>query len=505
MPKSDGSSRRNFVKASVSAALAGALPGTLSASNGKTPNAGNTSPKKLPCVRVHRDGHFLEGDDGSPFFWLCDTAWQLIQDCTRDECSYYLQARAQQGFKVIMTVVLAENGGIKRPSALGLVPFTDADPRRPNEAYFARVVEIADEAAALGLYVALVVAWGDKLTAPWGDGPRLFRNDNLSDARDYARYLASRLKDRSNVLWILGGDRPPKIAAAQAAGQNRPAEDWTPIWRAMAAGLKEGGEGTPTIVYHPAGGQSSSTYLHQEAWLSMNGMQSGHGDGHDVPVWKMIAHDYDLAPPKPTLDLEPNYEDHPVNPWPRWDPATGYFRDHDVRKQVYRSVFAGGCGVSYGHHAVWQFASKRREVINHADRDWIDALYRPAGRQMGFLRKLMESRPYFGRIPDQGLIVSDAGEGATHLQATRDRDGSYAFVYFPTSDLRATVDVGRLSAKRLRAWWFDPRTGIATPMDPPLPGNAVEFRSPSYGPDWVLVIEDADAGFALPASSRPGG
>ena len=40
----------------------------------------------------------------------------------------------------------------------------------------------------------------------------------------------------------------------------------------------------------------------------MNGMQSGHGGGHDVPVWEMIAHDYSMSPAKPTLDLEPNYE-----------------------------------------------------------------------------------------------------------------------------------------------------------------------------------------------------
>lgn len=31
------------------------------------------------------------------------------------------------------------------------------------------------------LYVALVPTWGDKLTAPWGAGPRLFRSDNLGE------------------------------------------------------------------------------------------------------------------------------------------------------------------------------------------------------------------------------------------------------------------------------------------------------------------------------------
>jgi len=28
--------------------------------------------------------------------------------------------------------------------------------------------------------------------------------------------------------------------------------------------------------------------------------------------------------------------------------------------------------------------------------------------------------------------------------------------------------------------------------------NAQEFRSPSYGPDWVLVVEDVNAGYGPP-------
>ena len=128
---------------------------------------------------------------------------------------------------------------------------------------------IVDEAAADGLYVALVPTWGDKLTAPWGDGPRLFRLDNLKDAHGYARYLAQRLKWRTNLMWILGGDRPPRARG----------EDWTPIWREMASGLAEGIGKRPLILYHPQGGADSSLYLEDEPWLSVNGMQSGHGAG----------------------------------------------------------------------------------------------------------------------------------------------------------------------------------------------------------------------------------
>lgn len=479
---------------------------------GEKAPAERTSLYTLPAIQVHKSGHYLQTEDGRPFFWLGDTAWQLIHATSSEECSYYLHARAAQGFTVIQTVVLSEFDGILKPSALGLVPFNDGDPARPNDPYFDRVAEIVDEAASLGLYVALVATWGDKLTAPWGKGPRLFRNDNLPVARNYAAYLARKLKMRTNVIWILGGDRPPRLAgldneylASIAKQTGFPSDqDWTPIWRSFAEGLAEGGGTAPLIAYHPQGGVSSSQYLHNESWLSINGMQSGHGSGHDVPVWSWVAHDYGLSPAKPTLDLEPNYEDHPYNPWPRWDASTGFFRDHDVRKQVYRSVFAGACGVTYGHNSIWGFIGSRNDPINYVDRDWVDGLYRPGGRHMTFLRQLIESRPFFARIPDQSLIAGDPGSGAEHMQATRDLEGTYAFVYVPDNDRDFTVDLSALRSAEVQAWWYDPRTGVGRLIGR-LPGKSKrEFRTPPYGPDWVLVIDAADANYAPPGLRSPG-
>ncbi len=474
-------------------------------------NASAASPAPLPAVRVHAAGHYLETADGRPFFWLGDTAWALIHATTRAECSHYLKTRARQGFTVVQAVVLAEGNGVLGRSALGELPFVDADPARPNDAYFARVAEIVDEAAELGLYVALLPTWGDKLTAPWGDGPRLFRTDNLPVARAYARYLGARLCGRTNIVWMLGGDRPAWVDGANAAAwpHNQSlatgfaaGHDWRPIWREMAAGLAEGAGTTPVCLYHPQGGDwTTSQMLPDEPWLSIHGMQSGHGGGHDQPVWEWVERDSGLRPAKPTLDLEPNYEDHPVSPWPRWDPANGYFRDHDVRKQCYRSVFAGACGVTYGHHAVWGFVGDRNPVINHADRDWVDALERPGARHMLFLRQLMESRPQLGRVPDQSLIVGDAGSGGTHARATRDAAATYTFVYFPLNDLAFTLDLAAFRGKTLRAWWYDPRTGFARPIDTTPAADRRTFRSPLQGPDWVLVLDDAAAGYGPPGTA----
>lgn len=231
-------------------------------------------------------------------------------------------------------------------------------------------------------------------------------------------------------------------------------------------------------------------------WLDINGMQSGHGSGHDVPVWTWIARDFSITPPKPTIDLEPNYEDHPVSPWPRWDPSFGYFTDYDVRKQIYRSVFAGGAGVTYGHHSVWGFVGPRNDVINHAKMDWITALQQPAARQVHFLKDLILSRPSLDRVEDLKLIATGQGDGGERMESTG--DGTYGFIYFPTNDHKAAIDLGRLRAKTVRAWWYDPRTGVGSLIGDLEATGTHEFTSPPQGPDWVLVLDDASKGYAPP-------
>jgi len=459
----------------------------------------------LPRIQVsHQNPHLLATTAGAPFFWLGDTAWELIHTLDRDDIDYYLTTRARQGYTVIQTVALAELDGITQPTPEGLLPFDQQDPSLPNAAYFDKVAAVVERARDLGLYVALLPSWGDKVTAPWGAGPRLFTIEHPEVARAYGLYLGRRLRSYPNIIWMMGGDRPTQVTAqsgeyarktAMQAGFSLPV-DWTPIWTAMVEGIREGYGKSALFSYHPMGGPDGTALdMRDVPWLAINGRQSGHGGGYDVPVWDQIARDYLLN--KPALDLEPNYEDHPYNPWPEWDPSTGYFEDYDVRKQVYRSVFAGAAGVTYGHHSVWQFAGPGRPGINHARLDWRAALHRPGGRQVQFLRWLIESRPMLERIPDDTLIVEGQGIGGAHLVATRARDGSYAFVYFPQSSQSATLDLKSLGGG-LTAWWFDPRTGIARKFALDATDARARVRSPPNGPDWVLVLDDARRRFAPP-------
>jgi hypothetical protein len=199
----------------------------------------------------------------------------------------------------------------------------------------------------------------------------------------------------------------------------------------MAEGVKAGDGGRNLVTFHPHGGQTSAQDFHEAPWLDFNMLQSGHG-GPDLPNYDMIARDYALSPPKPCLDAEPRYEDHPVGT-AKWDPDAEptWFNDFDVRKAAYWALFAGACGHTYGCHDIWQMWEPKREVINRARTPWYEAIHLPGAAQMQHVRALLESRPFLSRVPDQDIIVSDVGTGGEHIQATRDAQGRYALIYIP--------------------------------------------------------------------------
>lgn len=442
--------------------------------------------QKHGMVQVSPDGRYLQHEDGKPFFWLGDTGWELFHRLNRDEISNYLHNRHQKGFNIIQAVVLAEFDGLRKPNRYGEVPFQNLNPDQPNEAYFELVDWTMKEAERENLVVGLLPTWGDKVTKLWGEGPVVF---NIDNAYRYGKFLGNRYAQTKNIIWILGGDRP----------STNDSQDWRPVWRSMARGILEATRNKALITYHTWGGpKSTSQEIHQEPWLHINMMQSGHGGGHDVPVWDWITRDRALQPAKPTLDSEPNYEDHPVNPWPKWDSASGYFRDYDVRKQCYRSVFAGACGVTYGHHAIWQFWSAREEKINHADRYWPEAMDRPGAAQVGHLRKLIESRDPLHRLPDQSIIVEGQGEKGLYATAFRDEKGRYGMIYIPFGK-KIIINTSFIVDREFTAWWFNPRNGTTQKAGEFVSGKtALQTPTLGEGQDWVLVIDGKTQKFPIP-------
>jgi hypothetical protein len=432
-------------------------------------------------LRVSKDGRRLTLEDGQPFFWLGDTAWELFHKLTMEEAEHYLATRARQRFNVVQAVALAELDGLATPNAYGKRPLAKSaagefDPALPltedgEYDYWDHVDAVIDCAGRYGIYVALLPTWGDKVNLMWGKGPVVFDETN---AAAFGEWLGRRYRSHSNIVWVLGGDRPLTEFGHFA------------VTRALAAGIRGGGA-DQLMTFHPMGGQSSSGHVHKESWLDFNMIQSSHGDGAQRNYEK-VRHDYELAPVKPTMDAEPCYEDHPIG----FNAENGYFDQADVRKAAYYAAFSGACGHTYGHHSVWcmspgQFSSLSfNEPGGYIICDWKDALERPGANQMRFIRELMESRRTDELAPDQGLLA-DNYAGANYIAAARGRD--FAFYYTPNG-LAVHARLGVLPGKLISVSWYDPRSGQSREAGTlPNEGTArVMPPSSGRGEDWILVL-----------------
>jgi hypothetical protein len=130
---------------------------------------------------------------------------------------------------------------------------------------------------------------------------------------------------------------------------------------------------------------------------------------------------------------------------------------------------------------------------------WNQAILRPGAAQMQYVRSLVESRPYLSRVPDQSLVV-DALTGLDHITATRG-DG-YAFIY-SAMGRKFTANLSKVGGSKIKASWYNPRTGTVQDAGTFDGSGARDFSCPSegFGSDWVLVLDDAGRNFPAPGAA----
>jgi len=433
-------------------------------------------------LRVCENRRYLEHEDGTPFFYLGDTAWELFHRLNREQVDQYLKNRAAKGFTVIQAVVLAELDGLDAPNPYGHTPLVDNDPTRPSEPYFRHVDYVVARARELNLVIGMLPTWGSR----WKTGSGIFTPEN---AKTYGCFLGARYRDEP-VIWILGGDHNPDNERERA------------IIEAMAAGLEEGDGGNHLMTYHPRGPGLSSDYFHDADWLDFNMFQSSHAArDHDNGVF--AEHDYGLKPAKPTLDGEPRYEMLAVGFYLANAARNVRFDDYDVRQAAYWSLLAGACGHTYGHSSIWQMWQPGRKPVLWASVPWYESLDHPGAFQMGHVRKLFESRPFQKLVPDRSIIVNGPDSGPAKIRAARATDGSFAFVYSPRGE-PFMVRVNCIASPRIRATWFDPRYGVTEPIHTTDTPGFQTFVPPTRGRgcDWLLVLDDAGAGFPPPGQLK---
>ncbi len=440
--------------------------------------------KPLPALQVSANGRFFQTSQGKPFFWLGDTGWLLFVKCNREETVQYLQTRKEQGYNVVQVMVLHDLSGAKNVYGdSALVNQNVADPVVTKGDGFSDSVAydfwdhvdfVIDEAAKRGIYMALVPVWGSNVKAG---------KVSVKQAEAYAKFLANRYKTKSNIIWLNGGD----IKGV----------DGLDVWKAIGNTLRKY-DTKHLITFHPRGRNSSSAWFHKENWMDFNMFQSGHRTyaqdtssnetlhyGEDN--WRYVNNDYNLKPVKPTLDGEPSYENIPHglhdSTLPRW-------KDADLRRYAYWSVFAGGAGFTYGENSIMQFHTSGDKDANYgANKNWKETIYAPGAAQMQHLKKLMLSKNYFSRTPAQEIIADNDEDKYNYILATKGKN--YAMVYTYTGK-SFKVDLSKLKFKVSKLSWFNPSDGTIVNSRGITEKGIIEFDPPGEqknGNDWVLIVE----------------
>lgn len=414
-------------------------------------------------LEISLDNLRIQKANGSDWFWLGDTGWSLFQELNREDADYYFSTRASQGFTVIQAVVIMGwSRGWNEANAYGHRPFHYGDASKPNEKFWQHTDWLIKKASEYGLYLALLPSWGSY----WGEQATI----------EYAQWITNRYRDYNNIIWVNGGDR--KVG------------DDHNLFNQLGHVFDTDRDALTT--FHPCGSDASSEHFHHEKWLDFNMQQSSHGK-RDIRADNQVDADLAIKPTKPTLNGEPNYEDHCVD----WKPdcSKGIFNAHDVRQLAYWTVFAGATGVTYGHVHVWDFYNGGNKEDGY--QDWKIELKDSGAVQMGYLANLIMSRPHSDRGPAQ-YILTDESPGGIKQRAIM--GNGYVFVY-TSQGYKVDVKLDELPWDQSQAWWFNPRYGKATRIEEIPDSDHHIFDPPANSGednDWVLVIDDADKAYIEP-------
>lgn len=425
------------------------------------------------ALRVSENHRYLQNGD-RPFFYLADTAWLLCQKTNADEARMYLRNRRDKGFTVIQSVLIHELPGMQATSLAA----HERDAQQPE--YWDYVDQVLEMAEELGLYMALLPAWGS-----------IVKNGllTLENAPRYMRFLGERFRDRPNVIWLLGGDIR--------------GDGFRELYRLEGTMLKQQNPDR-LIGYHPFGRTSSSLWFHEEPWLDFNMFQSGHRRYDQMSLgawddnrldkesffgednWRYVERDLALTPPKPTVDGEPSYEQILQGLHDRSQP---YWREWDARRYAYWSVFAGAMGHTYGNNSIQQMYTNPRVSGSFGVRYvWQDALHHVGAEEMGILRRLMESVDYQHGRPRQDLLLGEQEEKYGRVSLFGGDDFLFAYDYLGRA---FSLSLAPFAGRRMTAHWFNPVSGCESyfaDLTGLLEATVKPVARFTPDNDWVLVI-----------------
>ena len=424
-------------------------------------------------LRISENRRYFCHADGTPFFWLGDTHWQMPDHERVDACNHpehaggacphggqfqhLLADRMARGFNVYQTYpnATSEHWWAER--------FTRIDPARFRAVFDVQMNALADA----GLVVAL--------------GCGHFNNSTQIPEADlcrFARYLVARYGAHP-VIWITCQE----MNAPENDGKNNRIDAWQAVAREIAGA---DGYGHPHSA-HQWVLDVATRPLGHEPWHDWFALQGGHRNSGLTPQARYRGY-YDYRPTRPVIETEAMYEQVDCG---------GVNSTDEARHSAWKALLCGSPGYTYGGAGIWfikwDAADPGCAQYNHAIGSWHEGMNLPGAAQITVLKKFFSAINRTALTPRfQDPAWSEWRDKETSVLATISHQLFVVYFYGATS--KGTLKQLDPSASYV-ASWFDPRKGdiVGISADVRSPTGAWDVPEKPSDEDWVLRIEKRPA------------
>ena len=461
-------------------------------------NAGNESPAALgqattaDAMTPPATDRYLRDQSGQPFPILGRASW-YVMSLPVSAYQAYLSDTLGKGFNSIEVKALMHDPGAHNApfAGDGSLPFmrtlggttawkgsltysninSDApDFTAPNEVYWSYVDAFIDYCASQGIMVFMFPSYVGYLGIQQGWMNEMVAN-GAARMQTYGAWVANRYKDRSNIVWMLGGDAGTGANSFNAAQ--------TAVEQALLDGMRSV-VGQKSIQWS-AEWNTESIATDQVSFgsaMTLNGAYSFEGK---TAVYGRNA--YAHSPVSPAFLLEEPYDE---------TDASGTKENTAASPPVRRFLWWGWLssigGYIAGNGYVWRFNDG---YVNH--------LNVPGALDLKQLNAFVRSIAWWQLVPS-GLggmknLVTAGGytpPDAAYVAAAANASGTLLVAYVPPAHTGSiTVDMTALSASA-QAQWLNPTTSAVTAIGT-FPNTGTQVFTPpgdngSGFADWVLVL-----------------